>query len=120
MAASEPTPNIHIGRADNSSFAFGSHGHAETHNTAPAAARDADAEELLKAVRELRADLARLRESEQTTRLDAALAETEEEISTTGTAGQTRRQRLRELLEDGQSVLTLFASAGAVAGLLGM
>ncbi|MBC7272332.1 MAG: hypothetical protein H5T76_27105 [Streptomyces sp.] len=119
MAASEPTSNIHIGRADNSAFAFGSHGHAETHNTAPAA-RDADAEELLKAVRELRADLARLRESEQTTRLDAALAETEEEINTTGTAGQSRRQRLRELLEDAQSVLTLFASAGAVAGLLGM
>ncbi|MEU3252779.1 hypothetical protein [Streptomyces sp. NPDC006997] len=121
MAASEPPPpNVHIGRADNSAFAFGSHGHAETHNTTVPASRDADAEQLLEAVRELRADLARLRESEQTTRLDAALAETEEEIDRTGTAGQSRRQRLRELLEDAQSVLTLFASAGTVAGLLGM
>ncbi|CAM5373626.1 hypothetical protein ACPCIX_10825 [Streptomyces pseudogriseolus] len=117
MAPDEP--NVSIGRADNSAFAFGAHARAETHNTA-APARDESAEQLLAAVRELRADLARLRENEQAARLDTTLADTEEEITRTGTAGEGRMQRLREALTDAQSILTLFASAGTVAGLLGM
>ncbi|MFF7858836.1 hypothetical protein [Streptomyces sp. NPDC007904] len=117
MAPDEP--NVSIGRADNSSFAFGDHARAETRNAAPAA-RDESAEQLLAAVRELRADLARLRENEQAARLDETLAETEEEITRTGAAGEGRLRRLREVLTDAQSILTLFASAGAVAGLLGM
>ncbi|MFE4048432.1 hypothetical protein [Streptomyces sp. YIM B13518] len=117
MAPDEP--NVSIGRADNSSFAFGDHARAETRNAAPAA-RDESAEQLLAAVRELRGDLARLRENEQAARLDETLARTEEEITRTGTAGEGRLRRLREVLTDAQSILTLFASAGAVAGLLGM
>ncbi|MUT92590.1 hypothetical protein [Streptomyces sp. Z38] len=112
-------PNVSIGRADNSSFAFGANARAETHNTT-APARDETAEQLLAAVRELRQDLARLRENEQVARLDSTLADTEEEITRTGTAGEGRIQRLREALTDAQSVLTLFSSAGAVAALLGM
>ncbi|MFF9484620.1 hypothetical protein [Streptomyces sp. NPDC014676] len=112
-------PNVSIGRADNSSFAFGDHARAETRNSAPAA-RDESAEQLLAAVRELRGDLARLRENEQAVRLDETLAETEEEIARTGTAGEGRLRRLREVLTDAQNIVTLFASAGAVAGLLGM
>ncbi|MET8895332.1 hypothetical protein [Streptomyces albogriseolus] len=117
MASDEP--NVSIGRADNSSFAFGAHARAETHNSA-APVRDESAEQLLAAVQELRADLARLRENEQVARLDTTLADTEEEITRTGTAGEGRIQRLREALTDTQSILTLFASAGTVAGLLGM
>ncbi|MFI8203122.1 hypothetical protein [Streptomyces sp. NPDC085937] len=117
MAPDEP--NVSIGRADNSAFAFGANARAETRNTT-APARDETAEQLLAAVRELRGDLARLRENEQAARLDATLAETEEEITRTGTAGEGRIRRLREGLADAQSILTLFASAGTVAGLLGM
>ena len=113
-------PSVHIGNASHATFAIGSHAHAESHHHNGPAERDAAAEELLNAVRELRADLARVRESEQTARLEAALAETEEEIARTGTAGEGRLQRLRELLDDAQAVLALFASAGTVAGLLGM
>ncbi|MEV6960009.1 hypothetical protein AB0M97_12565 [Streptomyces sp. NPDC051207] len=116
MAADEP--NIRIGRADNSSFAFGAHARAETRNTG--AGRDEAAEELLKAVRELRADLTRLQQSEQTAQLDEALADTEGEITRTGAAGEGRLQRLREALTDAQNIVTLFASAAAVAGMLGM
>ncbi|WP_405877013.1 hypothetical protein [Streptomyces sp. NBC_00005] len=81
---------------------------------------DEATEQLLSAVRELRADLQRVRATDQTTALVEALAETEEEITTTGQAGPTRREHLRELLADSQAVVTFLASAGALAGLLGM
>ncbi|GAA2918188.1 hypothetical protein [Streptomyces mexicanus] len=111
-------PGVSIGDVSHSTFAIGSHAHAESHHhTAP---KDPTERELLDAVRELRADLARLRSTERTRELDEALADTENEITRTGTAGESRRQRLRELLTDAQSVLTLLASAGTVAGLLGM
>ncbi|ANH93052.1 MULTISPECIES: hypothetical protein [unclassified Streptomyces] len=111
-------PGVRIGDVSHSTFAIGSHAHAESHRTA--APRDAAAEELLAAVRELRADLQRVRASDRSRDLDAALADTEDEITRTGSAGESRRQRLRELLADAQSVLAVFASAGSVAGLLGM
>ncbi|MEU7055294.1 hypothetical protein [Streptomyces sp. NPDC046197] len=111
-------PGVTIGDVSHSTFAIGSHAHAESHHHA--AAHDAAAEELLQAVRELRADLARVRTNDGTRVLDEALADTENEITRTGTAGESRRQRLRELLTDAQSVLGLFTSAGTVAGLLGM
>ncbi|MEU5089599.1 hypothetical protein [Streptomyces sp. NPDC021356] len=111
-------PGVSIGDVSQSTFAIGSHAHAESHHHAAPA--DPAAQELLTAVRELRADLRRVRDTDQTRSLDASLADTEDEITRTGTAGESRRQRLRELLTDAQSVLTLFASAGTVAGLIGM
>ena len=107
------------GGVHGSTFAIGSHAHAESHHgTAPQ--RDEAAEALLTAVRELREDLTRLRATDETAALDSALAETEEEIVTTGQAGPTRRERLRALLDDSQALVGLVASAGAVAGLLGL
>ncbi|MER6083706.1 hypothetical protein [Streptomyces sp. NPDC001833] len=116
MAGDEP--QVSIGNVSGSTFAIGSHAHAESHHHGAGADR-AD-EELLAAVRELRADLERVRGTEQTAALGAALAETEEEITSTGQAGPTRRQRLRELLTDSQALLNVLASAGALAGLLGI
>ncbi|MBL3667853.1 hypothetical protein JL475_18035 [Streptomyces sp. M2CJ-2] len=112
-------PGVRLGDVHGSTFAIGSNAHAESHHGTPAP-RDAAAEELLTAVRELRADLARLRQSEQTARLDEALADTEEEIGRTGTAAESRRRRLRDLLADAETITGLLASAGTVAGLLGM
>lgn len=117
MASDEPS--VSIGDVSNSTFAIGSHARAVTHQ-GPAQQRDEAAEELLAAVRELRADLARVRADERTAQLDAALADTEDEITRTGEAAPSRRQRLRELLSDSQALLSVLASAGAVAGLLGM
>jgi hypothetical protein len=112
-------PGVSIGDVSHSTFAIGSHAHAESHHvTGPD--HDRAAAELLAAVRELRADLGRLQPSAQTRSLDEALAETEDEITRTGTTGESRRRRLRDLLTDAQTVLTLFTSAGTVAGLLGM
>ncbi|MDQ0992595.1 hypothetical protein [Streptomyces sp. V3I7] len=116
-------PRVSFGDVSKSTFAVGSHAHAESHHQyvgGAGAERDEAAEELLRAVRELRADLERVRGSEQTAALDTALAETEDEITRTGQAGTTRRERLRELLTDSQALLSVLASAGAVAGLLGM
>ncbi|MFD3735989.1 hypothetical protein [Streptomyces sp. NPDC058632] len=119
MAAREEQQGVSIGDVHGSTFAIGSNARAESHHGIPAPRAAAD-EELLTAVRELRVDLARLRQSEQTARLDEALADTEEEIGRTGAAGESRRRRLRDLLADAETVTALLASAGTVAGLLGM
>ncbi|KPI04345.1 hypothetical protein OK074_4662 [Actinobacteria bacterium OK074] len=115
--AGEPRVTIH--HASGSTFAIGHGAHAETHHHA-APARDQATEELLAAVRELRADLRRVRSDAATAALDAELADTEAEITGTGTAGCTRRERLRELLADSQALLTVLASAGTVAALVGL
>lgn len=117
MATDEPT--VSIGDVSHSTFAIGSHAHAESHH-GTGGPHDAAAQELLKAVRELRADLTRVRADERTRELDAELADTEDEITRTGTAGAGRLQRLRQLLTDSEALVGLIASAGAVAGLLGM
>ncbi|MFC8361821.1 hypothetical protein ACFUIY_18380 [Streptomyces griseorubiginosus] len=118
MATDEPGVNI-SGGVHGSTFAVGSHARAESHHWGTPG-RDEGAEALLAAVRELRADLTRLRSTDETATLDTALAETEEELVTTGQAGPTRRERLRALLDDSQALVNLLASAGAVAGLLGL
>ncbi len=110
-------PHVTIGDVSGSTFAIGSHARAVGHHGAGARPDEAT-ERLLAAVRELRADLTRVRGTEQTAALDAELAGCEEEIAGTGQAGPTRRERLRRLLEDSQSLVNLLASAGAVAGLL--
>ncbi|MFD4260951.1 hypothetical protein ACFWR9_25835 [Streptomyces sp. NPDC058534] len=117
MAQSEP--NVHIGNAQGATFAVGDNANVTSHY-GTTASRDQAAEELLRAVKELRADLARIQATEQIAELDTALADTEEEITRTGTAPEGRLQRLRDRLDDTQAVLSLFASFGTVAGLLGM
>jgi len=116
MATDEPNVSI-SGGVSKSTFAIGSHAHAESHH-GTAAPRDQAAEELLAAVRELRADLTRMRASDETAALDVALADTEEEITRTGAPSPSRLDRLRQLLQDSQALVGLIASAGAVAGLL--
>ncbi|WP_055524063.1 hypothetical protein [Streptomyces graminilatus] len=117
--ATDEEPNVRIGDVSHSTFAIGSHARAVGHHgTAPQ--RDRATEELLEAVRELRADLARVRPSAHTDALRAALEETEVEITRTGRAAPSRRERLRELLSDAQALLSVFASAGVVAGLVGL
>ncbi|MEU6193163.1 hypothetical protein [Streptomyces sp. NPDC047061] len=116
MAGEEP--QVSMGNVTGSTFAIGSHAHAESHHHG--AGGDRADEELLAVIRELRADLERVRGTEQTAALGAALAETEEEIARTGQAGPTRRERLRALLTDSQALLNVLASAGALAGLLGL
>ncbi|MGI5457236.1 hypothetical protein ACQEWB_29535 [Streptomyces sp. CA-249302] len=117
-------PGVNIGNiSGNNTFAVGSHARAESHHVHQGGGPQLDetAQQLLEAVRALRADLQeKVRSSEQTVALDAALAETETEITTTGQATPTRRERLRELLTDSQALLTVLASAGAVAGLVGL
>ncbi|MFJ6084053.1 hypothetical protein ACIQI8_21880 [Streptomyces sp. NPDC092369] len=114
-------PNVSFGNVSDSTFAIGSHAHAESHHHHGAAGeRDQATEELLAAVRELRADLERVRASDRTAALATELEETEAEITGTGAVGHGRRQRLRELLADSQSLLNVLASAGAVAALVGL
>ncbi|MFI1418367.1 hypothetical protein ACH4VX_10280 [Streptomyces sp. NPDC020731] len=113
-------PNVRIGDVSQSTFAIGTGARAVGGHYGVPAQRDEAAEELLEAVRALRADLSRVRQGEETARLDEALADTEDEINRTGAAGEGRLGRLRDLLADAQALTAVLASAGAVAGLLGI
>ncbi|MFI9174026.1 hypothetical protein [Streptomyces lincolnensis] len=119
MTTNEPGINI-SGGIHGGTFAFGDQAHVESHHYGTGVQRDAAAEELLAAVRELRADLTRVRASDETAALDEALADTEDDLTRTGQATPSRLDRLRQLLEDSQNVVTFLASAGALTGLLGM
>lgn len=119
MASEEPEPQISIGDVSGSTFAVGSHADATSyHGTTPS--YDDGTERLLAALRELRVDLSRTRRTEESEELDRALADAEDEIARTGSAGESRLRRLRELLTDTASLTTILTSAGTVAGLLGM
>ncbi|MFJ4711086.1 hypothetical protein [Streptomyces sp. NPDC088785] len=111
-------PSVTLGDVHGSTFAIGSHARAESH-THGAPQRDEAMRELLDAVRELRADLTRLRADEPLRVLDAELAGAEGELVRTGSAPATRLERLRALLGDSQAVLSMLTSAGTVAGMLG-
>jgi hypothetical protein len=119
MAGEQAQPHVRIGDVTSSTFAIGSHARAESHH-GTTTSRDDHTEQLLVAVRQLRSDLGRVRASDQTADLDAALADTEEEIVRAGRADESRLRRLRELLTDAASLTTVLSSAGAVASLLGM
>ncbi|MET8828375.1 hypothetical protein ABZX40_21955 [Streptomyces sp. NPDC004610] len=113
---SKGEPTVRIGDVSGSTFAIGSHAHAESHHGgAGAGAGDPAVAELLSAIGELRADLTRVRADDRTAALDAELAGAEEEIDRTGAVERTRLQRLRRLLTDSEALMALLASAGAVA-----
>ncbi|WP_405856836.1 hypothetical protein OG361_24665 [Streptomyces sp. NBC_00090] len=82
-------------------------------------ARDPQQEELLQAIRRLRADLGGVVASEQTTALDAELAEAEDEIEDTGRAGTGRLTRLRRALTDAGAVTGILASGVTVGQAVG-
>ncbi|MFE4666324.1 hypothetical protein ACFRI7_05045 [Streptomyces sp. NPDC056716] len=112
----EGEPTVRIGDVSGSTFAIGSHARAESHHGTGGAPRvDPAVAELLAAVRELRADLTRVRADDRTAELDGELAGAEEEIDRTGGVGRTRLERLRQLLTDSEALMSLLASAGAVA-----
>ncbi|MFF4173193.1 hypothetical protein [Streptomyces sp. NPDC001744] len=86
-------------------------------------ARDPGQEELLRAVRRLRADLGGVVPSEGTAALDAELSDVQDEIEGTGRADTGRLTRLRRALADAGAVTGVLASGvavtQAVAALLG-
>ncbi|GAA2785010.1 hypothetical protein [Streptomyces showdoensis] len=81
--------------------------------------RDPAQEELLQAVRRLRADLGGVVASEQTAALDAELSDAEDEIEGTGAAGPGRLTRLRQALTDAGAVTGILASGVAVGQAVG-
>ncbi|MFF5426017.1 MULTISPECIES: hypothetical protein [unclassified Streptomyces] len=103
--------NVSVG--DNNQVSYTVHG-AEA-----AAPRDPLQEELLTAIRALRADLGRLVATDGTTALDAELADAEDEIEGTGAAGRPRLARLRLALTDAGAVTGILASGVAVGQAVG-
>ncbi|AIA05473.1 MULTISPECIES: hypothetical protein [Streptomyces] len=105
---------IHIGSVQGA-FAIGDH-NTVTHNAGGqgAPAVDPAHEELLRAVRTLREDLARAVETPEVQALTTELADTEEEITGTGAAAPGRLARLRGALSDAGAVVGLLASGAAV------
>ncbi|MBP2584223.1 hypothetical protein J3A78_004701 [Streptomyces sp. PvR006] len=78
------------------------------------AARDPQQEELLQAIRRLRADLGGVVPTERTAALDGELAEAEDEIESTGRADAGRLTRVRRALTDAGAVTGILASGVAV------
>lgn len=113
-------PSVRVGNVNNSAVAIGNGNTVTNSNTnsnnSAVPARDPAQEELLIAVRELRADLERFVATDTTTVLDAELVSTEEEIEAGGQAGPGRLARLRDALAAaGPSVEVLASGAAAVA-----
>lgn len=112
-----PDGGIHI-RNVQGAFAVGDHNNV-VNQQAGAAPRDPAQEELLRRVRELRADLARLVPTDETAALDAELEDAQGEIEETGQAGPGRLARLRQALTDAGAVAGLVASGVAVSQAVG-
>ncbi|MGR8008805.1 hypothetical protein [Streptomyces hypolithicus] len=113
----QPQPSVQLGTVHNSAVGIGSGNTvSNTNNNTGVPARDPAQEELLAAVRQLRADLDRLIATDTTTVLDAELVSTEEEIEAEGRAAPGRLARLRDALTAaGPSVEVLASGAAAVA-----
>ncbi|MFI7101176.1 hypothetical protein ACIBK8_17600 [Streptomyces sp. NPDC050161] len=110
--ADEQGGGIHIGSVQGA-LAIGNN-NTVTQYGGGAASVDAAQEELLRAVRALRADLDRVVESPQTVALGSELADTEAEIADNGAAGPGRLARLRTALTDANAVVGLLSSGAAV------
>ncbi|MFE7647490.1 hypothetical protein [Streptomyces phaeoluteigriseus] len=108
-------PRILIGSISGSAFSIGSHDLGNNTQSAPA---DRQHTELLTAVSQLRADLARITVTEAGTALDLELAKTAAQIQATGEATPGRLARLREALQAGGPVVELLASGAALSAAL--
>ncbi|MFD6421442.1 hypothetical protein [Streptomyces sp. NPDC060198] len=116
-----PPAGVRIGSVTGSAFAIGDHNTVtQNQNSVPVAE---DQAELLRTVKELRADLARFVATDTTGRLDTELAVVAEEIETGGAAEPGRLVRLRDAMEAAGAFVATLASGVAVghelAALLG-
>ncbi|MFF6907798.1 hypothetical protein ACFY9Q_17890 [Streptomyces sp. NPDC012389] len=109
----QPQRTVHIGSVTGSAFAVGDHNTVTQHQHAGPA--DEAQAELLRAVQELRADLARFVTSDDTEVLDAELVSVVDEIETSGAAGPGRLARLQQALTAAGTVTGTLASGVAVA-----
>ncbi|MBD2829114.1 hypothetical protein ID875_13830 [Streptomyces globisporus] len=109
----QPPRTVHIGSVTGSAFAVGDHNTVTQHQNAGPA--DETQAELLRAVRELRADLARFTPSDTTEVLDAELVSVSDEIETAGAAEPGRLARLQRALDAAGALAGALASGVAVA-----
>ncbi|MEV4877971.1 hypothetical protein [Streptomyces cyaneofuscatus] len=109
----QPQRSVHIGSVTGSAFAVGDHNTVTQHQHAGPA--DEAQAELLRAVQELRADLARFVTSDDTEVLDAELVSVVDEIETSGAAAPGRLARLQQALTAAGTVTGTLASGVAVA-----
>lgn len=109
----QPPRTVHIGSVTGSAFAIGDHNTVTQHQNAGPA--DETQAELLRAVRELRADLARFTPSDTTEVLDAELVSVADEIETAGAAEPGRLARLQRALDAAGALAGSLASGVAVA-----
>ncbi|MFF8442958.1 hypothetical protein ACF07U_19105 [Streptomyces californicus] len=109
----QPPRTVHIGSVTGSAFAVGDHNTVTQHQNAGPA--DETQAELLRAVRELRADLVRFTPSDTTEVLDAELVSVADEIETAGAAEPGRLARLQRALDAAGALAGSLASGVAVA-----
>ncbi|MFH8881577.1 hypothetical protein [Streptomyces californicus] len=109
----QPPRTVYIGSVTGGAFAVGDHNTVTQYQNAGPA--DETQAELLRAVRELRADLARFTPSDTTEVLDAELVSVVDEIETAGAAEPGRLARLQRALDGAGALAGSLASGAAVA-----
>ncbi|MGW6978377.1 hypothetical protein ACWGE1_02830 [Streptomyces sp. NPDC054932] len=109
------TFGVLIGSVSASAFSIGDNSVVYSHHTQ---APDSHYGELLAAVLQLRADLARLTPTEASAALDLELAKTADEIQAAGAAAPGQLARLRQALQAGGAMTEILASVPAVAAAL--
>ncbi|MGW7200738.1 hypothetical protein [Streptomyces chryseus] len=119
MGKSDEQPSIHVGTVSNSAIGIGNSNTVTNTNNYAEPSRDPAQEELLLAVRGLRADLERLVANDATVVLDAELVSTEEEIEEEGQATPGRLARLRAALTAAGPGVELLASGAAAVAAVG-
>ncbi|MGW2278887.1 hypothetical protein [Streptomyces sp. NPDC001770] len=108
----KPPPGVYIGSMTGSPIAIGDNNRVTlNHGSVPVSDEHA---ELLRTVRELRADLARFVATDATGALDSELAAVAQEIETDGVAAPGRLARLRAAMDAAGSFVATLASGVAV------
>ncbi|UQX02626.1 hypothetical protein [Streptomyces sp. RerS4] len=120
MASNEQDPAVRFGDVSISAFSIGGSGNTNTvhHGDSGADRRPPSAEELLEAVRDLRAALARLPRSPERRDLDAELDEAAAELEETAEIRTGLPARLRAALVRWAPLVESVAAATALGGLL--
>ncbi|GAA2307434.1 hypothetical protein OHT20_00820 [Streptomyces caniferus] len=110
-------PEIHIGNVQGSAFSIGDHNTVVS--PVSGSSLDPVTNELATVVRELRADLARVRPTAEVDVLAAELEGAQAEIEQTGSVTPGRLARLRQVIAQAQAVVGFLASGAALTQVMG-
>ncbi|MEU8435535.1 hypothetical protein AB0F18_22010 [Streptomyces sp. NPDC029216] len=118
MASSGEERPVHIGNVSHTAFSIGGSNNTNTVHNGAAEDRPPSAEDLLRAVRELRVELVQMPRSSGRGDLDAELEDAAAELEQDGEIRPGMAARLRRALERWAPLVETVSAATALGGLL--